>query len=290
MRHIVPGVAAVLLTPALLSAQVRPPDARAVPAEAREESANVGQACELSGNEGIVLAFGACPAPGGGAAGEVEIIEYRNGDSRMQVARVTVRGVVRGELDATHIGWSDLDDDGDGVPTQVARRAGGRMKVGRVTLRQTQVAGADRAALPWEPGDTDGDGFPVTVELRDPSGGITTVTFEECRAASGSRPAAEGVTLTCRVVRMMAALDANPYARFVARATARPDADISLLDRRTPSSAAPSALAARGAARSTRTFRLEGVRLDTWTVDFDPARDGAGQWTLEVRVNRIEMS
>lgn len=88
---------------------------------------------------------------------------------------------------------------------------------------------------------------------------------------------------------MVAALDANPYARFVAQATRRPDVHIPLLDRRTPSSAAPSGAAARGAPRSTRTFRLEGARLESWSVDFDRAR-GTGGWTLEVRVNRIEMS
>ncbi|HSK19229.1 MAG TPA: hypothetical protein VK912_08815, partial [Longimicrobiales bacterium] len=127
------------------------------------------------------------------------------------------------------------------------------------------------------------------VELRDPSGGTTTVAFEGCRPASGE-PASEAVTLTCREVRMVAALDANPYARFIARATGRPDVDISLLDRRTLPAAARSAPAARAAAQNTRTFRLEGARLENWSVDFDPSRSGAGSWTLEVRVNRIEMS
>ncbi|MBR9988550.1 MAG: hypothetical protein KFH98_02285 [Gemmatimonadetes bacterium] len=220
----------------------------------------------------------------------MEVVEYRNGDSQVRGARVTVQGVVRSNLAALHIGWSDPDDDGDGVPTttDVARRAGGRMKVGRVTLRRTTAAGANRAALPWEDGDVDGDGFPVTVDLRDPSGGTTTVSFDGCRAVAGTDPAADDVTLVCREARMVAALDANPYARFIAGATDRPEVDIPLLDRRAPPSA-PSAPAARGAAQSTRAFRLEGVRLESWSVDLDPAR-GNGSWTLEVRVNRVEMA
>lgn len=288
MRQTVAGVAAVLLlTPALLAAQVRPSDARSA-RDVRSESPIVRPTCNLAGESGIVLSFAVCPArSGSGTTREVEIVEYRDGDSPMQVARVTVRGVVRGDLDALHIGTTDPDDDGDGLPALEARRAGGRMKVGRVTLRRTELAGA--TGLPWEgDGDTDGDGFPMTVDLREPSGGTTTLTLGKCRAVPGTEPAAEVVSLTCREVRMVAATESSPYARFVARAMERPDRALPLVDHRMPSTATSAAAVTRGATQSTRAFRLEGARLENWSVDFD-SRSGTGSWTLEMRVDRIEM-
>ena len=99
---------------------------------------------------------------------------------------------------------------------------------------------------------------------------------------------------------MVAALDANPYARFIAQATDRPEVHGTLLDRRTPPNAAAPARDAgtardrrtardAGTPRSERTTRLDGARLESWSLDFDPALGGSGQWTLEVRVERIEM-
>jgi hypothetical protein len=285
MRAAIPALAAVLLTPVLLSAQVRSPDARAVPAGPRDS----GAACELSTGDGLILAFAACPAQrGGNAAREVEVIEYRNGDAQVRSARVTVQGAARGDLTALHIGWGDPDDDGDGLPTADVARRPGRTKVGRVTLRRTTGEGEKRTALPWD-GDVDGDGFPVTVELQDASGGSTTVSFERCSAVSGTDPASDDVTLVCREARMVAALDANPYARYIAGAAGRPEVDMPLMDRRTPPSAERAAPAARGAAQSTRAFRLEGVRVEGWSLDLDAAH-GTGRWTLEVRVNRVEMA
>ena len=305
MRAIFPALAAVLLTPLLLAAQVRAPEARAVPAGQRPARAELGRACELSAGDGLTMAFAVCPPPGDGGVGkEVEVVEYRNGDSPMRVTRVSVRGVLHRELAVRHLGWSDPDDDSDGVPDlmeNATRRAGGRMKVGRVTLRRTSVARADRAVLPWEGGDLDGDGFPLNVDLQDTSGGTATVAFEGCRAVSDAEKAADAVTLACREVRMVAALDANPYARFIAQAADRPEVHSTLLDRRTPPGAVASARDAdtakdrrtprdAGTPRSGRTARLEGARLEGWSLDFDPALGGSGQWTLEVRVERIEMS
>lgn len=286
MRPTLPALAAVLLTPVLLPAQVRQPDARPMPAEQRPASAELGRACELSTSDGLTLAFAVCPPLGAGeAAREVEIVEYRNGDSPVRASRVTVRGVVRGDLAARSLSWGDPDDDADGV-ADAARARPGRMKVGRVTLRRTDTAGADSTGLPWEDGDVDGDGFPLTVDLQDPSGATTTVSFRGCRAVPARERATDDVTLACREVRAVAALDANPYARFIARSTDRSAKETSVLNQRP----AP-ATAGADASRSARGLRLHGVRVESWSVDFDSARRGGpARWTLEVRVNRIEMA
>lgn len=293
MGRTVSALAAVLLTPGLMAAQVRPPDARPVPAGARVEAAIAERGCELATDDGLTLAFASCsPAGGAGAAREVEIIEYRNGDALIRSTQVTVAGVVQPDFVPQFIGLSDPADDAAAaaaVTETAARMRPGRMKVGRVTLRRIAAAGAGRAALPWDGGDVDGDGFPAAIELHDPSAGIMTVSFERCRAVSGTEPGANEVTLECRSVRAVAALDANPYARFIARATNRPDDAVTLLDRRLPPAAAASAPAAR-APQSPRTFRLHGARLEGWSLDFDLANGGAGSWTLEVRVARIEMA
>lgn len=218
----------------------------------------------------------------------MEIVEYRNGDAPLRASRVTVGGVVRGDLAARSLYWGDPDDDADGVPdlaADAARARPGRMKVGRVTLRRTDTAVADSTGLPWEDGDVDGDGFPLTVDLQDPSGATTTVSFRGCRTASERKTATDDVTLACREMRAVAALDANPYARFIARQADRSAGEMSLLDRRT----APSAAAA-GASRGAPGHRLHGARLESWSVDFDPALRGTARWTLKVRVNRIELA
>lgn len=93
------------------------------------------------------------------------------------------------------------------------------------------------------------------------------------------------MTLACREVRAVAALDANPYARFIARQADRSAKHTSVLDQRT----APSATGA-GASRSAPGLRLHGVRVESWSVDLDPARRGGGRWTLQVRMDRIELA
>lgn len=296
MRRTLPALLALLLAPSLGGAQVRPPDARPLPAGERPADLQRGQACQLSSEEGLTLEFESCPAPSAGnAAREIEVVEYRNGDARVGAVRVSVGGVVRRDVTARHLSWSDPDDDGDGVPTvragavqpDAARRAMGRVKVGRVTLERAQAPGADPAALPWDAGDLDGDGFPVTIDLVDPDGGTTTISFERCRPDSTTRGDADPVTLACQGARMVAALDANPYARLVAGAASSPAAALSLLDRRTPT---PGAAGERARApMPARTFRLEGARLEGWSIDVAAANDTVS-WTLEVRVERIEMA
>ncbi len=294
MNRTLPILLALLLVPSSLVAQVRPPPAGARPVQARPAQAQP-RPCELATDDGLLLAFDDCPAPpAGNAARELEVVEYRNGDAPTRAVRVQVGGVVHGDLSARALSWSDPDDDADGLPSLAAdseRRAGGRMKVGRVTLRRTGVSPTDAGALPWSSGDLDGDGFPVTVTLEDPSGASTTVAFEGCRAAAAGPDRAGDVSLSCDRARMVAALDANPYARLAARGSEDRAGAASLTQRR----AAPTegtggtARGVRPAARPLRALRLEGARLAGWSVDLtDLERRGSVNWTLEVRVDRIE--
>lgn len=284
------SLAAVLLTPVLLVGQVRPPETRPVQVEQPPVRVEGDRGCELAADPGLILTFADCPTPGAeGLAREVEIVEYRNGDAPQRVSAVSVGGVAQRDLDVRSLSWSDVDDDGDGMPTlegdASARRTPGRMKVGRVTLRRTAALRVGRNALPGQADDLDSDGFPdLAVSLDDPSGATTTIAFGGCRVAPAPDAAPEEVTLVCREVRTEPAPDANPYARFIAGAMDHPGAELPLVDRRAPASPT----AAPGAREGPRAFRLEGTRLEGWSVGFDPARAGTARWSLEVRVRRIE--
>ena len=284
MRLAFTTLIAVLSASTAVSAQTRPADALPRPMTERVAPNGI-QGCALSTDDGLTLVFQACPAPpDAGAARELEVVEYRNGDAPIRAVRVTVDGVVHRDLAARRLSWSDPDDDGDGIPTAVeARRAGGRMKVGRVTLRRTNLAGPDGTNPPWIDEDADGDGFPVAIEIQDRSGAVTILRFRGCGVGSSMARDAAEVTLACADVRPVPALDANPYARLIARATGRAPGNLSLEVRRTP----PAAAASRSPATD-RALRLRGAALEGWYVDLDPAA-GTSRWTLEIRPDRIDM-
>ena len=283
MRRTAAAIAALLFTPTLLSAQVRP-QPRADAVMSRPAGGDVMDECELSAGESLVMRFGSCsPLVAGGVSKEIEIVEYRNGDSRSRVHRVTVRGwdMVHKDVRVVRLAWGDFDGDGrTDLLTDAARIRPGKVKVGRVTLAREYHSGVGGAS-DWPPMDMDSDGYPVTVELQDDSGGSTTIAFDDCRmtASTESRANRDTVTLVCREVRMVAALDANPYARFVRQATSRAAVAGTLVDRRTPTRSDADARGRVGIP----TTRLDGAQLESWSVAFDSATGGTAQWALGLR-------
>ncbi|MFO7588512.1 MAG: hypothetical protein R6X22_10610 [Gemmatimonadota bacterium] len=301
MRRISPLFFALSAVAGGLPAQTVPTAERARPAETALPSA-AGPArvaptggCELATESGLRLAFGRCEkgSPAGSArAKEVEVVEYRNGDSPV-AASVQLGGAARPDFAVLQIAALDPDDDADGVPdaARATRRPAGRMKVGRITLRGRGDAGTKSLLALRDGDDADGAGFPVTVMLRSPGGGEARIELGGCTpaepeaaagAARGAIPAGRRteITLDCARVRMVAALDANPYARFIAGSQ----------DGRAGAGALYETRAARRG-ESARRLRLEDTILRAWSLELDPgAARGTGRWTLEVRVNRIEMA
>ena len=87
---------------------------------------------------------------------------------------------------------------------------------------------------------------------------------------------------------MVPGLVAAAWASSSGRVEGRPGAQETLLQRRPIPTGAASPAARAG--HEPRVSRLPGARLEGWSLDFDEARSGEGRWTLEVRVDRIEMS
>jgi len=301
MQRTAAAFVALLFIPALVTAQVRP-EPRTDAVTPRPASGNVTDKCELSVGESLVMSFDSCSRPGAGVQKEIEVVEYRNGDSRSRVGRVTVGGrdMDREDVAVVRLAWEDYDDDGrtdlardfdgDGKTDFMAeptRMRPGKVKVGRVTLKRMHDSGAKNARADWPPPDVDEDGYPVTVEVRDSSAGSTTIAFDRCRTMAGAEPRETGNTLTlvCRDVRMVAALDANPYARFVSHASNPSSVAGTTVHRQPPSITTRSAANAR-VRMGAQTTRLDAARLESWSVHFDSAAGGAGRWALRVRTGR----
>lgn len=263
-------------------------------------------ACELVTAGGLRIAFEECggsAALGSARAREIEIVEYRNGDARIR-ARVADPGQGFGEVQVRALAVVDPDDDGDGLPTAAAaRRPGGRMKVGRVTLRATGPEGIRALEAMRRQGDLDRDGFPMAIDLRDEDGGQGRVEFQSCTPAGApsADPAVRGervtapaaprgtgadLTLECRRAEMVRALDANPYARLVTELESATEPEDGLME-------SPSAQL-RGPRDDGRRVRLRGAVLRGWSLEWPeagaPVSDSTARWTLEVRVDRIEMA
>jgi len=293
MRTLSLLLATLSLTSLPALAQRPPAPVRAAPQQERPVQA---AACELTTAQGLRLAFGEC----GGAAAlasrlekEVEVVEYRNGDSPVR-ASVHFQGGTPGGISVRAVSAVDPDDDGDGIPTAAAARRPGRVKVGRVTLRAAAPDGVRTLAGMWSQGDLDGDGFPLAVALRDDAGGEGRVELAGCipvemlavggGAGADAAPPAVDLTLRCRSAEMVKALDANPYARFVAASQDAGSTRDALVE-------APAA-ALRNRAGAGGGIRLHGATLRGWSLEWSGAgaRQGPATWTLEVRVDRIEMA
>jgi hypothetical protein len=307
---------ALLLLPAVgAHGQTQAP--RAASAVAGPASA---AACELVAGDGLRMTFTGCPVPDRSArtTGEVEIVEYRNGDAPASVS-VQVAGAARGDLAVLAVDWRDLDSDDDGildaterarapaaaVPT-AARRRPGRVKYANVTLKRGVTSGAGTGSqLPW-PGDLDGDGFPLVVTIRAPGGGEERIHLEACTPEApmgrASADRADEVTLACATARVESGPESSAYARWISRSSgteARGGAAAEGLReerRAAPTQRSVRALqgnpAARTATAPVPARTLSGVRLAGWSVVFTPnaaGSDGAS-WTLEMRVGRIEMA
>lgn len=284
--------ALTLLTASPALAQRPTAPVRAAPTQEQRAQTRDTPACELQTPSGLRLAFqecGASRALAGGVAREVEVVEYKDGDDPVS-ARLHQAGVVHHDIAVRSVGAGDPDDDGDGLPMVSAARRPGRVKVGRVTLRATAPGGIRTLAGMWSIGDVDGDGFPLAVVLQDELGGEGRVALGGCAPVEmstvgsgdvrGRSSSAVDLTLRCRTAEMVQALDANPYARFIAESQA---------------DEAPGETLVEGAPEQLRTgvgggVQLQGATLGRWSVEWtgDGARQDVAQWTLEVRVERIE--
>ncbi len=283
-------LALTLLAASPVVAQRSGTPVRAAPAQERPAQTSQAAACELTAPSGLRLAFqecGASRALAGARAREVEVVEYRNGDAQMS-ARLQQGGTVHRDVAVRSVGVGDPDDDGDGVPTMATARRPGRVKVGRVTLRAATPSGIGALAEMWKVGDVDGDGFPVSVILQDAAGSEGQVDLGGCTpvemvSSDGSSTTVD-LTLRCRTAEMVRALDANPYARFISDAQGAAARGETLVEER------PEQL--RGRAGSSDRIQLEGATLEGWSLEWtgDGARRDRAEWTLEVRVDRIEMA
>lgn len=261
---------------------------QAAPPQERAAQAAATTACELLAPSGLRLPFqecGASRALAGARTREVEVVEYRNGDARLS-ARLQQQGTVHRDIAVRSVSVGDPDDDGDGFPAVAAARRPGRTKVGRMTLRASTPDGIGILTEMWHVGDVDGDGFgfPLSVILRDDAAGEGRVDFGGCTPvgmvpAASSSPAVD-LTLRCRTAEMVKALDANPYARFISESQGSAAREQTLVEQ------------LRGRTGSGERVRLQGATLRGWSLEWmdDGARQDRPQWTLEVRVNRIELA
>jgi hypothetical protein len=220
----------------------------------------------------------------------VEVVEYRDGDDPVS-ARLHQDGAVQRDIAVRSVGAGDPDDDGDGLPMVSAARRPGRVKVGRVTLRATAPGGIQTLAGMWSIGDLDGDGFPLAVVLQDEVGGEGRVELSGCAPvemstvdsgdARGRSSPAVDLTLRCRTAEMVQALDANPYARFIAESQADPAPQETLVE-------GPPERLRSGVGGG---VQLHGATLRSWSVEWtgEGARRDGARWRLDVRVDRIEM-
>lgn len=283
-------LALALLAASPVVAQGPATPVRAAPAQERPAQTRQPAACELTAPSGLRLAFqecGASRALAGARARELEVVEYRNGDAQVS-ARLQWAGTVDRDVAVRSVGVGDPDDDGDGIPTTAAARRPGRVKVGRVTLRAATPSGIGALAEIWKVGDVDGDGFPVSVILQDAAGREGQVDLGGCAPVDmvetdGSSPAVD-LTLRCRTAEMVKALDANPYARFISEAQGAAARGETLVEER------PQQLRDRTGAGDR--IQLRGATLGGWSLEWtgDGALQDRAQWTLEVRVDRIEMA
>jgi len=301
------GTVAALLTwaPADLSAQRAPAPAASglAPDAALATSLDTDPttaSCDLATESGLRLSFAACggsvQADATRTTGEVEVIEYRNGDQRVRT-ELRVEGVVHRDLAARSL-WVRY---GDSV---VARTGPSVVWEVRIALHGSGPEGVGVLQGMWDARARDGassarGGQPVEIAMRDDTGGGTSLALDRCVPETWTADTAE-LVLRCDTVRPVGTLDRNPYARFVlessASSTGGRTRPVTLMDTRaeraTPT-LAPS-VRGRGDGRPTglRRYRLQGATLQGWSIDFAP--DGpagaVARWTLEVRVARIEMA
>ncbi|MBR9990698.1 MAG: hypothetical protein KFH98_13140 [Gemmatimonadetes bacterium] len=284
MKTVYAALALGVITVSEASAQV-PTGGRARPVDIPVAATS---GCELEA-AGVRMAFAQCaPVPAGDRPmeKEIEVVEYRSGDDPGTVS-IRVNGQVLEGFVLRHVGVTDPDDDGDGLPAAAERQRRGRLSVGNVTL--DRVAGRS-ANIAWPPADSDGDGFPMVVSLENPAGGATHISLAGCtpepagtRAAPARGEQPSSVTMSCTSVRVEADAGASPYARWIAGATGVRQAG----DTRDPQVERPVLVLHARNARGTDSVRLRGVELAGWSIDFDGAR-ATVRWTLEVRVNRWE--
>jgi len=313
---------ALVFVPVDASAQRAPAQAPAATTPARGGAPAVpgvgpADACSLDTESGLRLAFASCGGTVQGDAtrtvGEVEVIEYRNGDQRART-ELRIDGIVHRDvaLRTVRAGYGDAG---------VARAGTGPVWEARIVLHGSGPEGTRVLQGMWDTRAREGTTYPIVnwpveVGIRDESGAVTTIALDRCAPAEWAE-ATSALVVSCDTARPVGALEGNPYALFVAQAgapvsggQARP---VTLMDSRSSEGGAPAATSAatvRGGERATpalapargasdgratgmRRFRLQGATLQSWSIDFDPPGGATAvpmRWTLEVRVARVEMA
>lgn len=222
-------------------------------------------------------------------APEIEIIEYRNGDSRISRMSIGIGGQVRNGVSlvamqaapAASTGQPLYSENSAAVnnPLYSENSVGGNNPLyeSRLLLSYNNSGGVTAVDNWAHPTNRSSSNPPVTVDLMYSDGARLQTTFSGCVRAIDTRPddvmrpnTETQRLLQCDSVTVSGSGSAAALARFIG----------------------PDQTGARPAARMgpAGSASLSNPQVQRWMLEYDPrAAQSSVRWTLEVRVDRVEM-
>jgi hypothetical protein len=215
----------------------------------------------------------------GAAAGasEIEIIEYRNGDSRISRMSLGIGGQVRNGVSLVAMQAAPAASTGQPLYSDNSVGGNNPLYESRLLLSYNNSGGVE-AVDDWaRPTSRGASNPPVTIDMVYSDGARLQTTFAGCVRIIDTRPddvmrprSDTQRLLQCDSVTVSGSGSAAALARFIG-----PD----------QSGARPAARMGRAGSAS-----LSNPQVQRWMLEYDPrAAQSSVRWTLEVRVNRVEM-